>query len=593
MTAAIAIGLVGASLGAAGTWMAFRSGTAAEPAAATRLTLETPVTAPLRSGGGTLALSPDGSTLVYVAATDGSQLYVRSFDAFEPRPLEGTQGAWAPFFSPDGKSIAFFADGMLKRIPTIGGPTTKICEMPENTGGGSGGTWGPGDVIVFAVSATARAGLFRVSAGGGVPDLVVKPDPKDEGGLRDPAFIPGTLAIVFATDRPKAGVAPSILVRSLDSGQQRTLVPDASRPMVTTSGHLLYFADAAVHARPFSVAKLDVSGPAVPVIDNVSSFDISASGRIVYTTTSSPGGAGHLVWVDRHGTETPLRHDALYSRPRLSPDNSKLVMEIVDGTKSDIGVLTFSSTTVHRLTSNGNGNSPYWHPDGKRVVFRSSGKLVIQSADGTGTAGVFLDSADRALSQTSSLAPGAFSRDGSLYAFVVHGSGGTAADIWTLREGPDRSIQPLVQGRGNQWGVRISPDDRWVSYASHDGLRFELNVSALPPGGGRFQVSSQGGEQGVWSPTGHELFYRVGDRMMAVPYVPGAERPFGKPQEVFQRVYQRTDLPNYDVTRDGKRFVMVKAVKPVAGDAERRVIRVIDGFFDELKRRAPVGGSAR
>jgi serine/threonine-protein kinase len=595
----VAVVITGAASGVA-VWRV-RGPSDASPTPVERLAITLPASAPIaRSESETVALSPDGTMIVYVGPTEGqrsSRLYARSIDVNEPRPLGGTDGASAPFFSPDGQSVAFFASGRLKRTSIHGGDPTTICDVPDDTGG-SGGTWGSDDTIVFAKPANARAGLFRVSAFGGTPEAMTTPDPADGGGHGEPAFILGGRALLFTTRLTRSGVPSAVMVYSMKAKEQHKLV-DASgvtgnaaapvlsgvgQPRYTTSGHLVFRRGATLMAATFDPDALRVTGPSVSIVDGVNVFDVSLSGRVLYT--EAPAYGGQLVWVDRRGSsEAILGQDQHLARPRLSPDGSQIIAEVLRGTRSDIGLYRFSSRALTLLTTDGVSNSPVWHPDGVRVVFRAPDQLVIQSSTASALPEVLLAASDRALQSTSSLAPGVFSpRDPSAYTFVVHTSAELGADIFALHFGPDRRIEPLVQRPGNQWAVRVSPDGRWLSYASDESGQFEVYVEELSGGRTKYQVSSGGGTEAVWSPAGNELFYRNEDRMMAVPIAPSSGQPFGVPRVLFTGRYQSTALPHYDVTQDGQRFVMIK---PIAGELDARTIRLIDGWFEEPTRGGP------
>ena len=566
-----------------------------------RLAITLPAAAPIaRSENETVALSPDGTMIVYVGPAEGersSRLYVRSIDANEPRPLSGTDGASAPFFSPDGQSVAFFAAGRLKRTSIHGGDPATICDVPDDTGG-SGGTWGADDTIVFAKPANARAGLFRVSAFGGTPEAMTAPDPADGGGHGEPTFILGGRAVLFTTRLTKSGVPSAVLVYSMETKEQHKLV-DATgvagsaaapvlsgvgQPKYTASGHLVFRRGAMLMAATFDPKTLRVTGPSVPIVDGINAFDVSASGRVLYT--EAPAYGGQLMWVDRRGSSEPiLGQDQHLARPRLSPDGSQIIAEVLRGTRSDIGLYRFSNRALTLLTTDGVNNSPVWHPDGVRVVFRAPDQLVIQSSTATAPPEVLLAVSDRALESTSSLAPGVFSpRDPSAYTFVVHTSAEMGADIYALHLGRDRRIEPLVQRPGNQWAVRVSPDGKWLSYASDESGQFEVYVEELSGARTKYQVSIAGGTEPVWSPAGNELFYRNEDSMMAVPITPSSGQPFGAPTVLFTGRYQSTALPHYDVTQDGQYFVMIK---PMANELDARTIRLIDGWFGEPTRHAP------
>jgi serine/threonine-protein kinase len=541
------------------------------------------------SGSSGVTLSPDGTRVVYVgqAGTQPRQLYVRPFAEFGPRPLNGTEGATAPFFSPDGESVGFFAAGKLKRIHLADEVITTICDAPEDSGG-SGGAWSSDGTIVFAVANIARTGLFRVPARGGTPEALTSPDPNEEGGHGDPSFVDGDRAVLFATRFPRAGVATSIRALVLATKEQRRLVEGASRPRYVPSGHLVYAAGNRLMAAPFDPDRLALTGSPATIIEAVdtSNFAVSRAGTLVYHPPYPSG--GRPVWVDRRGSiePIPLDEDRAVGRPRLSPDGSRAVMEVWRELRSDIAVFQFNNGVLTFLTSDGSNNSPSWHPDGRRVVYRRGGSLYVQTVDG-GAREVFLDAADPGLKGTSQLAPGVFTRDGSIHAFVVHGSRDTAADIWTMRAGAKPVMSGVVQRPGNQWGVRISPDGQWISYASDESGQFEIWVEPIAGGGARYQVSRAGGREAVWSSDGAELFYRSGDRLLAVPVSRQPGSPTGVPQVLFTGQFVSTDIPDYDVSRDGKRFFMLR---PIQDDVESQTLRVVDNWFEDLRRLAPTGG---
>jgi serine/threonine-protein kinase len=278
------------------------------------------------------------------------------------------------------------------------------------------------------------------------------------------------------------------------------------------------------------------------------------------------------MWVNRDGSSEVLLDDGRpYQLPRLSADGRALTVQIVRDSKIDIGVFQFENRNLTRLTTDGASNSPTWSPDARQIVYRAPGRLLIQPMDGSQPARVFLESRDPRLGDASALAPGAFTPDGSTYVFVVHGST-TGGDIWKLELGGDRRVIPIVQRPRNQWGVRVSPDGRWISYASDESGQFEIYIEPMAGNGAKHKVSTDGGREAVWAATGGELFYRVGDRMMAVPINSNSHAPVGPARLLFSGRYGQSDLPHYDVTRDGKRFVMIQAA-----DAGRS-IQVIDNW---------------
>jgi Tol biopolymer transport system component len=334
-------------------------------------------------------------------------------------------------------------------------------------------------------------------------------------------------------------------------------------------GHLLYQDGRRVLAAPFDLKTSTMTGAAVPLVDDASEFEVSASGRLVYVPVER---GGRVVSVQRDGSaEVLLDEGRRYELPRVSPDGRDLAVMIMRESRSDVAVFRLATRSLSaRLTTDGSSNSPTWSPDGRDLVFRTPGKLLIQPADGSRASQAFLESQDPRLAGTSSLAPGAFLPDGSAYLFVVHSATGTGADIWKLELTGQRRAIPLIQRQRDQWAVRVSPDGRWMSYTSNESGQFEIYISPLTGNGPAIKVSSDGGREAVWSPRGGELFYRVGDRMMAVPIDTSSSSPAGVPRPLFRGQYVSSDLPHYAVTADGQHFIMIQ------GADAGRAIQVVD-----------------
>jgi len=552
----------------------------------------------LRGGRG-LAVSPDGTRVVLVASSEGPfRLYVRALNQAGGQLIDGTEGASAPFWSPDGRWIAYFASGKLRKIPAEGGRPTTVCDVVDDTGGASG-AWGPDATIVYALPTSARAGLMRVPAGGGTPEVFTTPDPDVGGGHGDPSFTVDGRAVLFVTRQTRDGVAPSIMLRSLATPEQRKLVEGTDRPLHIASGYLMFGRGPAVFAARFDSAAWRVLGTSVPVQDAVvrGQVDLSADGLLTYIAEPSVDGRA-LVWVDRAGAAIPLLQEHRgFARPRLSPDEKRLTVEVAQdtgdpalrtlgalGSGSDVWVYSFQNGAFTRLTSTGRSNSPFWTPAGARIAFRTGATIFWQAADGLGPAEPLIAPTDQGLKAGSSVAPGVWSPDGRTLLFVVHTSGPNGADIWALKPGPPRSLRPLIERPGDQWSVRVSPDGRWMSYASNESGRFEIYVEPFG-GGARHPVSTDGGEQAIWSPKGDELFYRAGDRMMAVT-VPARGSSFeaARPHELFRGRYASSDLAAYDVSRDATRFLMVRPSEDELRPAE---ISIVENWTGELKRLVP------
>ncbi len=374
---------------------------------------------------------------------------------------------------------------------------------------------------------------------------------------------------------PRAGVPESVMAYSFNTGRsvrvfEGTAADFFGRPFHTDSGQLLVRRGTSLIAAPFELASLGLTGPAVPIAENIRDHAVSPTGRLVFVQNVF---GGRLTWVTRGGANNVIVEDGRsFQMPRLSPDGSMLAATVIRESQFDIAIYRFANRSVTRLTNDGSSNSATWSPDSKRLVYRTSGRLVTQSVDSTGIPEPLLDPTDSRLKGASYLAPGAFTPDGSAYVFVIHQSSGTAADIWKLELTGQRQVIPLVERERDQWGVRVSPDGRWMSYASNESGPMEIYIEPISGGGARHKVSSDGGTEAVWSRRGDTLYYRAGTRMMAAPIKNDTAAPVGEPQVVFGGNYAQSPLPHYDVTADGQRFVMIQP--PEAG----RTIQMMDGW---------------
>jgi len=522
--------------------------------------------------------------VAFVAAGPTTRrLFVRALDSALPRLLEGTDGASAPFWSPDGNWVAFFAQGKLKKIPVTGGEAVSICDAADNTGG-MGGSWGSTGTIVFALPGSARAGLMRVSASGGAPERLTNPDPKQGGGHGNPFVTDDGRTVVFTTRTTSVQVAASIVARSLVTGEEHTITEGSGGAVITPTHHLLFTKGSTLLAAPLDPTGLRLTGAPVPIEEDLRQgrFDVSSTGLLVYVKQPANEGRS-LVWVDRNGVVERASSEVQgYVRPRLSPDGQRVAVDVRQGSKSDIWIYRFDNGTFTRLTTEGKSDGPVWTPDSTRVIFRRGG-IYSQAADGSGTADLLLGYDEPLLKSGNGLAGGSWTPDGTRFAFVVHTSTSNGADIWLLDRAPARTLKPIVQRPGDQWGTRVSPDGHWLSYASNESGRFEIYVEPLE-GGPKYLVSTDGGREAVWSPAGNELFYRVSDRMMAATIRPASTFATERPHMLFAGQYVSTDLPAYDVSRDGKRFLMSQLG---AEEISPPTLSVVENWFEELKRKVP------
>jgi eukaryotic-like serine/threonine-protein kinase len=537
--------------------------------------------------GPAVALSPDGTRLAYVAHQGNTQqLYLRAMDTLEAKPIPGTEGAVNPFFSPDGEWVGFFAGGKLKKILVSGGAEVTVGDASVSRGA----SWGSQGMIAFVP--TALSALQQVPGAGGTPQVLTRLE-KAEGSHRWPDFLPVGRAVLFASAASDTTwTNAQVAVQAIGTGKRWILVRGGTQPRYAHSGHLVYVQGGSLMAVPFDPQRLSVAGAAVPVVKGVlqssggaAQYSISSTGSLVYVPGNVQSRQSRLVWVDRNGAEQPLAAPAnAYLGPQLSPDGRRVAVGITES-ESQIWLYDLYRETLTRFTFEGNTNNrPVWTPDGKRIAFQSNREgpqnLFWQLADGSG--GV-----ERLNTGEFSQTPHSWSPDGQLLAFIEI-TPTTGLDIWVLRRS-DRKAQPFLRTQFNEGAARFSPDGRWLAYISDESGRFEIYVQPYPGPGGKWQISTEGGREPVWSPNGRALFYRCGNKMMAVDIATQPGFTVGRPRMLFEGQYQPApgSFPNYDVAPDGQRFLMLKPVEQA--QAAPTQINVVLNWFEELKQKVPTG----
>ena len=536
-----------------------------------------------------IALSPDGTQLAYVAIHSGTrQIFLRALDSLEARPLAGTEGANTPFFSPDAQSLGFFAGGKLRKISVNGGEPVALAGVT----GPRGASWS--NIGAIAFSPNIGSSIQMVSDAGGSWRALSRLD-KGEAGHNWPEFLSGGQAMLFTTFGPN----PHIAVQSLRSGERRNLISVGSSPHYAVSGHLIYAQGGTLMAAPFDPQRLQITGGAVPVVEGVlqtmmpdggstySQYSISTTGTLAYI----PGGAQmvgeRLVWVSRNGTEQALAAPPrAYAYPRVSPDGRRIAVSIAEEDNIQLWLYDLARDTLTKQTFDGNVNQvPVWTPDGKRIAFLSNKEGQMSTfwelADGSGgleplTTGEY------------NRAPRSFSPDGQLLAYIEINPT-TGYDIWVLRLS-DRKAQPFLRTPFNESVPSFSPDGHWLAYISDESGRFEVYVQPYPGPGGKYQISTEGGTEPVWNPKGGEIFYRSGDKMMAVDVSTQGTFTAGKPRMLFQGPYMLTQItfPYYDVSPDGQRFLMIKPGVQTSTSSLAQIV-VVQNWFEELKQKVPSG----
>jgi serine/threonine-protein kinase len=578
--------LIGAAGIGAGLWTLVRTPPSAD-GPVMRFPLNLPPTEQL---GGldfpSVALSPTGEHLAYVASRGStSRLLLHRMESLQDEPMPGTERAIGPFFSPDGKWVGFFADGKLKKAPIDGGAPVELCDAPI----GFGAVWGKDDIITFAP--TGGSGLMQAPAAGGASREVTKLDmEKGEFSHRWPDVLPDEDTILFTAGGTGNWDDAQIVMQSLESGARQNLIAGTFPRYIPTTGHLVFARRGSLWAVPLDVANQRVVGTPVVVLpkvwvaaDGAAQFSLSPPGHIVYVEGSPSGSERALVWVDRNNAIEPLAAKPdNYSEPRLSPEGTRLAVTITQASDS-IWTFDIPTSNFDPLTLEGSNSMPVWTSEGTRIAFASTKagalNLFWRPADGTGTD-------ERLAPSASPQAPHSWS-GATRSLFFVESSPTTGRDIWMVSTDGDRQSRAILQSPDNETGPTVSRDGRWLAYVSDESGRDEVYVVSLVggPGARARRVSTNGGTEPLWSPAGNEIFYRVGDRMMASSYRTAPAFQAGPPQRLFEGPYQkgRDSRPAYD-TADGRRFLMVRTDDRNSSPTQ---FQVVVEWFTELKRRVP------
>jgi len=525
-----------------------------------RLSVALPPTTPLALFEQAIAISPDGTRIVYRAGGERSSpmLYVRSLDNETAMPLRGTELPETPFFSPDGQWIAFFSGAKLKKVPANGGVPLVICDVVSTA---YGGTWGPDDTIVFATSDVDFAGLLRVSAAGGTPQRLTTPEP---GGRHTfPSFLPGGKAIVFAAASRLAGEADnaSIVARQLDTGEQRVVFTGANQPRYLASGHLVVARAGTLLTIPFDAARLEATGPAAAVLEGVmfggtggvAQYDVSRTGHLVYATGPTSMSDREVVWVNRRGEATPVEGlKRGVNEARLSPDG-RLIAVSLTGENQNIWTFDPARRTFSRLSfGKGIDQIPRWTPDGRRIAYSSTQagpyQVYWKAADGSGTEELLVKA------EVAGQFPRAWSPDGRWLLFQ-RGTAAAANDLWVMSADGHEKARAFIATPANETEADFSPDGHWVAYESNETGVPNVFVQAFPGPGGKWQISTDGGVRPRWRRDGRELLYRTREAVMGVAVMTGTTFTAGPPQEVLRGTYETA----FDVSPDGQRFLMIRS----------------------------------
>jgi Tol biopolymer transport system component len=549
----------------------------------------------------TAAVSRDGTRIAYPVRTAGGKqaLAVRLLSQPAGTLLAGTEGGINPFFSPDGKWIAYFGGGKLKKISVTGGASVDLCEAAS----GRGGSWSADGFIVATLGNSS--GIYRLPDGGGAAELLTRPSEVGDATHRWPQILPDSQAVIF-TAQTNLGRYDDARVDAFifKTGQRKTLLRGGYYGRYLPSGHLVYVHQGTLFGVRFDPARLEVKSSPTPLVERVAGsaslgggqFDFSQNGTFIYLSGEARSvGSWPLVWISPAGkTEPVIAAPGTYGSPRISPDGKHVAL--TDGAgNADVWIHSLNGGAASRITFDGWSHGPLWAPDGRHIVYFSekAGAYEIKwmRSDGAGEAQRLLESKDF-------LVPTSFSADGRRLLFH-QASAATRYDIWTLPLDMADPEHPkpgkpdvFMRTPANEMSASFSPDGRWIAYTSDESGNTEVYVRPFS-GDGKWQVSTGGGFNPIWSPMGRRLFYGSPDRRVFVVDYTGEGDSFQKgiPRLWIDKpiLNTRTGGGNlFDVAKVGERILLMPQPETTEEPKENLHLTFLLDFFDEVARRIPV-----
>ncbi|UCF36313.1 MAG: serine/threonine-protein kinase [Acidobacteriota bacterium] len=535
--------------------------------------------------GSSAVLSPDGTKLVYTTgdpANGSSQLFYRSLDTVKAQPLQAAEGGYNPFFSPDGQWIGYVTVGELRKISVAGGTPLSLCDVSFSRGA----SWGENGQVAFAPNQSS--GLQIVSSAGGPPQTLTE---LGEGELshRWPQFLPGGRQLIFTSYASTDVNTATIEVLDLETKQRKVVHQGGTYGRYSQSGHLLFANNGTLFAAPLDLATMELSALPSPVIQGLSmngdggaQFSVSDNGTLSYLMGEAASVERELVRLNRDGTLSPVTEVKKHYRwLRLSTDSTRLAVEVFDERQFDIWIQDLGRDTQTRLTfDDGPDIGPVWSPDDEYVYFGSqrgsSWGVFRKRSDGAGKA-------ERLTEDGSTVIPYGISPDGKFLAYHVNSGGRTS--IWLLDLEEKGSPTQLSESSFDEYDAVFSPDGRWIAYESRESGRTEIYIRPFPGPGGKWQVSTIGGQMPRFSKDGRTLYYCGLDYKVwqVSVQIDGDSLKVGNPEQLLDKPDNLLEQ-EWDASGDGQHFYLVKRTASGADETGPNLVLLTFNWFEELNR---------
>jgi len=524
--------------------------------------------APFATAARDIAVAPNGNTVAVVGYKESARksvIWIYEVGSPDARSLADTEGASFPFWSPDGRFLAFFADGKLKKIEAAGGPVQTLCDAAS----GRGGSWNNDGVIIFTPSAQLGTGMFRISvAAGGAPTPISTPDVRRGGNThRWPVFLPDGRHYLYLEANVRGGSeVDGIYMGLLDSNEKRFVVK-TSMNVAYAAGFLFFYRDKTLLAQRFDLTSFELTGEPTAVFKEIQIlprinrlvFSVSENGRL-FAQKDSEASLSRLTWFDRHGKEVGVVGTPdVFSNVALAPNGGSVAVDKTDNRSQNTDLWTYDlqpDSSAKQFTFDSAIDAlPVWSPTGDRLLFTSSRQQVFK---------LYLKNADGAQEETlvvptdTDCFPNDWSRDGK---YVLYGRG---RDLWLLRF-PELTSSLFLKASATLKNGQFSPNGKWVAYASNESGKWEVYVTSFPGKLGPWRVSTGGGEQPRWARDGREIFFLADGKLMTAPVSTEAAFDHGTPVALFpvnpREILAASEQIVYDVDRGGQRFLINTQVK--------------------------------